>query len=68
MNCPGKDWRRGTRFSSDVTWMLAVLTGAAWNLNMFLYPYDTFRLLERLEISSDVFINEYVDMVLRQDS
>jgi len=35
------------------------------NLNLFLYPYDVIRLKKRLEISSDQFLDKYVDVVLR---
>lgn len=35
------------------------------NLNLFLYPYDVVRLKNRLKISSDEFIEQYVDIVLR---
>lgn len=35
------------------------------NLNLFLYPYDVLRLQNALEISSDQFLDRYVDVVLR---
>ena len=35
------------------------------NLNLFLYPYDVIRLKQRLGITSDQFIEQYVDIVLR---
>ncbi len=35
------------------------------NLNLFLYPYDVLRLKHHLAISSDEFIDRYVDVVLR---
>ncbi len=35
------------------------------NLNLFLYPYDVLRLKQRLGISSDTFIEQYSDIVLR---
>lgn len=38
------------------------------NLNLFLYPYDVLRLRRSLGISSDEFINEYVDIVLKPDA
>jgi uncharacterized protein len=38
------------------------------NLNLFLYPYDVLRLRSCLEISSDHFLDNYVDVVLRPDS
>lgn len=37
------------------------------NLNLFLYPYDVLRLKQNLGISSDRFIDRYVDVVLRPD-
>ncbi len=38
------------------------------NLNLMLYPYDVVRLKNRLEISSDRFLNDYTDLVLRASS
>lgn len=38
------------------------------NLNLFLYPYDVVRLKNRLAISSDQFLDTYVDVVLRKDN
>jgi Fe-S-cluster containining protein len=38
------------------------------NLNLFLYPYDVVRLKNRLGISSDRFLDQYVDVVLREGS
>ena len=35
------------------------------NLNLFLYPYDVLRLKTALGISSDEFLDRYVDVVLR---
>ncbi len=35
------------------------------NLNLFLYPYDVLRLKNSLGISSDEFLDHYVDVVLR---
>lgn len=36
------------------------------NLNLFLYPYDVIRLKHRLNISSDQFLEQYADVVLRE--
>jgi uncharacterized protein len=36
------------------------------NLNLFLYPYDIVRLKNNLRVSSDVFIEQYVDVVMRE--
>jgi len=38
------------------------------NLNLFLYPYDIVRLKQRLKISSDRFLERYVDIVLRKSN
>ncbi len=38
------------------------------NLNLFLYPYDVLRLKNGLGISSDRFLDEYVDVVLRKSN
>jgi Fe-S-cluster containining protein len=35
------------------------------NLNLFLYPYDVLRLKNALDLSSDEFLDQYVDVVLR---
>jgi Fe-S-cluster containining protein len=35
------------------------------NLNLFLYPYDVLRLKNAIDISSDEFLDQYVDVVLR---
>jgi Fe-S-cluster containining protein len=35
------------------------------NLNLFLYPYDVLRLKQALEITSDEFLDNYVDIVMR---
>ena len=38
------------------------------NLNLFLYPYDVLRLKNALAISSDEFLDQYVDVVLRSSN
>jgi Fe-S-cluster containining protein len=38
------------------------------NLNLFLYPYDVLRLKNRLGMSSDIFLDRHVDVVLREGS
>jgi len=44
---------------------LACFNKCCRNLNLFLYPYDILRIKNRLEISSDLFLDKYVDIVLR---
>jgi len=36
------------------------------NLNLFLYPYDVVRLKNRLDLTSDRFLDQFVDVVLRK--
>jgi len=38
------------------------------NLNLFLYPYDVLRMKNSLGISSDLFLEKYVDIVFRDNS
>ena len=38
------------------------------NLNLFLYPYDVIRLKNRLGISSDQFLDQHADVVLRSSN
>jgi len=38
------------------------------NLNLFLYPYDVLRLKQSLQMSSDAFLEKYVDIVMRSAS
>lgn len=35
------------------------------NLSLFLYPYDVLRLKQALEMTSDAFLDKYVDIVMR---
>ena len=37
------------------------------NLNLFLYPYDVLRLKHQLGITADQFIEQYVDIVIREE-
>ncbi|MBW1741495.1 MAG: YkgJ family cysteine cluster protein [Deltaproteobacteria bacterium] len=47
---------------------LACFTRCCRNLNLFLYPYDVLRLKNRLNMSSDQFLDTYVDIVLRESN
>ncbi len=38
------------------------------NLNLFLYPYDVLRLKTSLQMTSDDFLDQYVDIILRPDN
>jgi uncharacterized protein len=46
---------------------LACFNRCCHNLNLFLYPYDVLRLRRILGVSSDRFIDQYVDIVLRRE-
>ena len=44
---------------------LACFNQCCRNLNLFLYPYDVIRLKRILDISSEAFLDRYVDIVMR---
>jgi hypothetical protein len=44
---------------------LACFNRCCRNLNLFLYPYDVLRLVKKLRISSDDFLEKYTDVVMR---
>ncbi|NVM20839.1 MAG: YkgJ family cysteine cluster protein [Desulfobacterales bacterium] len=47
---------------------LECFTRCCRNLNLFLYPYDVLRLKNRLNVSSEEFLDSCVDIVLRESS
>jgi hypothetical protein len=61
----------GVRIEDDDTFSFRCYPGIGCfnrccrNLNLFLYPYDVLRLKDALGISSDAFLDKYVDIVLR---
>jgi Fe-S-cluster containining protein len=61
----------GTRIKSRDTFNFRCYPGIGCfnlccrNLNLFIYPYDLIRLKSALDISSDEFLENYVDVVLR---
>jgi len=57
--------KEGESFSFRCHSGLACFNKCCRNINLFLYPYDVLRLRKRLGISSDEFIDSYVDIVLR---
>ncbi|MBW2318889.1 MAG: YkgJ family cysteine cluster protein [Deltaproteobacteria bacterium] len=61
-----KRLRDGEAFSFSCHDGLSCFTECCRNLNLFLYPYDVLRLKNRLEISSERFLQDYVDMVMRE--
>lgn len=65
---PGRRIGPGERFRFRCHPGLDCFNRCCRNLNLFLYPYDVVRLKNRLEISSDVFLDRHVDVVLRDGS
>ena len=64
----------GTKLERDDTFMFDCHSGLACfneccrNINLFLYPYDVLRLSNCLGISSDEFLDKYVDVVMRKSN
>jgi uncharacterized protein len=57
--------KEGESFSFRCHSGLACFNKCCRNINLFLYPYDVLRLRKRLGISSDEFLDTYVDVILR---
>ncbi len=62
---PGEQIKPGDRFAFRCHAQLDCFNQCCRNLNLFLYPYDVLCLKEHLNLSSDQFIDEHVDVVLR---
>lgn len=62
---PGQQLKKEDRFSFRCYPGVKCFNLCCRNLNLFLYPYDVIRLKNSLGISSDRFLDEYVDIVLR---
>jgi Fe-S-cluster containining protein len=65
---PGKRIEDGDTFQFQCHPELDCFNQCCRNLNLFLYPYDVVRLKQKLMISSDEFLDKYVDVVLRENS
>ncbi len=65
---PGNPLRAGEPFQFRCHSALSCFNACCRHLNLFLYPYDVIRLRQCLQIDSDQFINQYVDIVLRDGS
>ena len=65
---PGKQLSENEPFSFRCHSGLDCFNKCCRNLNLFLYPYDVIRLKNNLGISSDQFLEKYVDIVIRPDS
>ncbi len=62
---PGRQLAEGDTFCFSCHPGIGCFNRCCRNLNLFLYPYDVVRLKNRLEISSEQFLDQYVDVVLR---
>ena len=62
---PGRALEKEETFSFRCHSELSCFNRCCRNLNLFLYPYDVLRLKNCLGITSDRFLDEYVDMVMR---
>lgn len=64
-NLPGIQLKPGDSFAFRCHPDIACFNRCCRNLNLFLYPYDVIRLKGALGIDSDRFLDQYVDVVLR---
>ncbi|MBT8341216.1 MAG: YkgJ family cysteine cluster protein [Desulfatitalea sp.] len=64
---PGRPIAPGETFTFHCHPGIACFNQCCRHLNLFLYPYDVLRLSRTLAVSTDQFIDTYVDVVLRQD-
>lgn len=64
---PARSLKDGEVFSFRCHSNLSCFNKCCRNLNLFLYPYDVIRLKKRLGISSDDFLEKYVDIVMRPE-
>jgi Fe-S-cluster containining protein len=64
-NLPGSRLKPHETFSFRCYPGIGCFNRCCRNLNLFLYPYDVLRLKNNLNMSSDAFLDQYVDVVLR---
>jgi Fe-S-cluster containining protein len=64
-NLPGRKLGENEPFSFRCHPDLACFNQCCRNLNLFLYPYDVICLKQNLGMTSDAFLDHYVDVVLR---
>ncbi|MCG6909655.1 MAG: YkgJ family cysteine cluster protein [Deltaproteobacteria bacterium] len=65
---PGRFIKAGDTFKFRCHPDISCFNRCCRNLNLFLYPYDVLRLKTALGVTSDAFIDRYVDVVLREGS
>jgi len=63
---PGKRLRGAEKFSFQCRPELSCFNQCCRNLNLFLYPFDVLQLKHALDISAEVFLEKYVDVVMRK--
>ena len=64
-NLPGIRINKDDAFNFRCHPDVACFNRCCRNLNLFLYPYDVVRLKRRLDLTSDEFLDQYVDVILR---
>ena len=64
-NLPGSRLEKDDTFTFRCYPEIGCFNRCCLNLNLFLYPYDVIRLKQNLGITSDEFLDRYVDIVLR---
>jgi len=62
----GRSIQPGETFTFRCHPDIACFNRCCHHLNLFLYPYDVLRLSRRLALTTDQFIDRYVDVVLRK--
>ena len=62
----GKRLAEEDRFRFDCHAGVSCFNQCCRNLNLFLYPYDVLRLKNSLGLSAAMFIDQYVDVVMRE--
>ena len=65
---PGIRLKSGDTFRFRCHPDIACFNRCCRNLKLFLYPYDVIRLKKALGITSDRFLDQHVDVVLREDN
>ena len=65
---PGRRIETGDTFSFRCHPEISCFNLCCRNLNLFLYPYDVLRLKNRLNMTSDQFLDQYADIVLRDSN
>ena len=65
---PGRLLKPGDSFQFRCHPEIGCFNKCCRNLNLFLYPYDVLRLKKQLGLTSDCFLDRYVDVVLREDN